>query len=92
MTTLTCKECRGIFDADPMDVNPESCPICPDCQDASESPGPRGAETGPDTETYLLDLHQQLRDTRASVVRLEGEALAWRHKYQAICEDLGINP
>ena len=31
-----------------------------------ENPGPRGTETGPDAETYLMDLHRQLRDARAT--------------------------
>ena len=37
----------------------------------SETPGPRGTEAGPDTETYLLDLHQQLRDARTRIGELE---------------------
>ena len=38
--------------------------------DETVSPGPRGLERGPDTETYLLDLHQQLREARAERDRL----------------------
>lgn len=37
----------------------------------SESPGPRGHETGPDTETYLQCLHQQLRDARTRIIELD---------------------
>ena len=34
-------------------------------------PGPRGLEAGPDTETYIQDLHQQLMESRARVAELE---------------------
>lgn len=32
-----------------------------------ERPGPRGLEQGPDAESYLLDLHRQLREARAAI-------------------------
>jgi len=36
-------------------------------------PGPRGLETCPDTETYIQDLHQQLRESLARVAELEAQ-------------------
>ena len=49
-------------------------------------PGPRGLETCPDTETYIQDLHQQLRESRARVAELNDRIIDLENTVNAIAD------